>query len=62
MKFSIAITRVFCIMHNKTRNIRERVRRVCAWAKVWDVKILIAITWIFRIVYVQILNAREKEY
>ena len=62
MKFSIAITRVFCIMHNKIRNIRERVRRVCAWAKVWDVKILIAITWIFRIVYVQILKAREKEY
>ena len=49
-------------MHNKIRNIRERVRRVCAWAKVWDVKILIAITWIFRVVNVQILKTREREY
>ena len=44
VKFSIAITRVFCIMHNEIRNLRERVRRGCAWHKVCDVKILIAIT------------------
>ena len=61
MKFSIAITRVFCIMHNKIRNIRERVRRVCAWPKVCDVKILIAITSIFHIVNVQILKTRKRE-
>ena len=44
VKFSIAITRVFCIMHIEIRNIRERERRGCAWPKVCDVKILIALT------------------
>ena len=62
VKFSIAITRVFCIMHNEIRNLRERVRRGCAWHKACDVKILILITWIFHIVNVQILNTREIEY
>ena len=49
-------------MHIEIRKLRERVRRGCAWAKVCDVKILIAITWIFLIVNVQILNKREREY
>ena len=61
MKFSIAISRIFCIMHNEIRNLRVRVRRGCAWPKACDVKILIAITWIFRIVNVQILKTRKRE-
>ena len=49
-------------MHIEIRNLRNRVARRCAWPKVCDVKILIAITWIFRIVNVQILNKGEREY
>ena len=49
-------------MHIKIRNLRKRVARWCAWPKVCDVKILIAITWNFRNVNVQILNTREREY
>ena len=29
VKFSIAITRVFCIIHIEIRNLRERLRRGC---------------------------------
>ena len=61
MKFSIAITGVFCILHIEIQNLKERVARRCAWPKICDVKILTAKTWIFRIVNVQILNQRERE-
>ena len=49
-------------MHIEIQNLRERVARRCAWPKICDVKILIAITWIFRIVNFQILNTKEREY
>ena len=48
-------------MHIEIQNLRETARRGHAWPKVCDVKISIAITRIFRIVNVQILNTRERE-
>ena len=49
-------------MHIKIRNLRKRVERRWAWPEVCDVKILIAIIWIFCIGNVQIQNTREREY
>ena len=62
VKFSIAITGVFCILHIEKQNLRERVARRCACPKICDMKILTAKTCSFRIVNIQILNTREREY
>ena len=47
-------------MHIEIGNLRERVRRGCAWSKIYDMKIIKVKTWIFRIVNVQILNKRQR--